>query len=207
MKPVGQVSDHAGIGVGASGGAMRAGRIGPRHTGTDARWYLVHAQTGREPIAEINLRRQGYQAFLPKSLRTTRHARKLRTMESAYFPGYLFVSLDLATQDWSPINGTLGVIRIFAIDTRPTPVPAGVVERLIAGTNSSGFLDLTPPLAPGDSVRLIAGPFAETLGTVQGLNSSNRVRVILSIMNQEIVTDLPQADCEAINGSPQSVLP
>jgi transcriptional antiterminator RfaH len=159
-------------------------------------WYLVHAQTGREIIAQTNLRRQGFRTFLPSGLRTVRHARRLRTTQSAYFPGYLFVSLDLATQTWRPINGTLGVVRLFVTDARPTPVPVGVVEQLIALASPRGLLNLAPTLAPGDPVKLIAGPFADTLGVVQGLSGPDRVRVLLAIMNGEIVVDVSREACE-----------
>jgi transcription elongation factor/antiterminator RfaH len=170
-------------------------RIGPLNAAR--RWYLVHTQAGREAIAQINLRRQGYQTFLPIGLRTTRHARKLRTAEAAYFPGYLFVSIDLATQGWRPINGTLGVIRLFATDASPTPVPTGVVEQLIDLADSSGLLAGAPSFAPGDPVRLIAGPFADTLGVVQGQSGHERVRVLLAIMGGEIVMEVPLLLCEA----------
>jgi transcription elongation factor/antiterminator RfaH len=161
------------------------------------RWYLVQTQTGREAIAQINLRRQRYRTFLPIGVRTTRHARKLRTTEAAYFPGYLFVSIDLATQAWRPINGTLGVIRLFASEASPTPVPTGVVEQLIDLADSSGLLAAAPSFAPGDPVRLIAGPFADTLGVVQGQSGRERVRVLLAIMSGEIVIEVPRLLCEA----------
>ncbi len=160
------------------------------------RWYLVHAQTGREAVAQAHLRRQGYQTFLPTSLRTARHARQIKTSQGAYFPGYLFVSLDLASQVWRPINGTVGVIRLFATESRPTPVPPGLVERLIALTNPSGLIELTPSLAPGDPVRLTAGPFAEAIGVVEAMSGPDRVRVLLSIMNRQVSVDLPQVECE-----------
>jgi len=163
----------------------------------EARWYLVHAQTGREAVAQVNLRRQGYHTFLPGGLRTVRHARKLRTVEGAYFPGYLFVALDPTVQAWRPINGTLGVIRLFAADTRPTPVPAGVVEQMIALADPSGMLASAPVLAPGDPVKLIAGPFVRSLGVVQGMSAPDRVRVLLAIMSGQIVVDVSRLTCEA----------
>lgn len=167
------------------------------HMTSAARWYLVHAQTGREAVAQANLRRQGYHTFLPGGLRTVRHARRMRTVEGAYFPGYLFVSLDPATQAWRPINGTLGVIRLFAADTRPTPVPTGVVEQMIALADPSGSLASAPVLAPGDPVKLIAGPFVQSLGVVQGLSGSDRVRVLLAIMSGQIAVDVSRLICEA----------
>ncbi len=73
------------------------------------RCYLLRALVGRELVAEGQLRRQEFSTFLPKQMKTVRHARRLRVTLSAFFPGYLFVRLDLARDRWRSVNGTLGV--------------------------------------------------------------------------------------------------
>jgi hypothetical protein len=40
------------------------------------RWFLARTLPHREVTAETNLRRQGFRSFLPRHLRTVRHARK-----------------------------------------------------------------------------------------------------------------------------------
>ncbi|HEY3797729.1 MAG TPA: transcriptional activator RfaH [Caulobacteraceae bacterium] len=171
-----------------------AANVGPdRGAPATTRWYLVHAQTGRERVAEENLRRQGYRTFLPTAARTVRHARKLTTKESAYFPGYLFVSLDPAAQAWRPINGTLGVVRLYATDSGgPAPVPRGVVEALLALADKTGRLPLAQNLTVGDSVTLVAGPFTDARGTVRDLIGPDRIRVLLAIMDGEVIVDVPR---------------
>jgi transcription antitermination factor NusG len=89
----------------------------------DRRWYLVRALTNREAFAAEHLERQGFSTFLPRQPRTIRHARRIRVSLAAYFPGYLFVTLDLARQRWRSINGTLGVAHLVGAGERPTPVP------------------------------------------------------------------------------------
>ena len=44
--------------------------------GENARWYAVHTQPKREFYARLQLEGQGFRVFLPKGLRTIRHARK-----------------------------------------------------------------------------------------------------------------------------------
>ena len=51
------------------------------------RWRLVRALTGREVLAAEQMERQGFVTFLPKQLKTVRHARKVRVALGAYFPG------------------------------------------------------------------------------------------------------------------------
>lgn len=160
------------------------------------RWYLVHAQTGREHVAETNLSRQNYRSFLPKYARTTRHARKLVTRDEALFPGYLFVALDLETDRWSPINGTLGVVRLVSHRSAPVPVPEGVVECLIDAARPDGRLERKPAFRPGDRVRMIAGPFADRIAEVVELSGGDRVKLLLDLLSSSIHVTVDVSVCE-----------
>ena len=98
----------------------------------DARWYLVHTRPNCERKAEINLKAQGLKTFLPHIEKTIRHARRLTTVRRPLFARYLFVSLDIGRDRWSPINSTIGVSRLVAQEGRPIPLPFGIVETLLA---------------------------------------------------------------------------
>src|SRR5579862_8183633 len=76
------------------------------------RWYAVHAQPFSELRAQGNLENQGFRTFVPKRHKTVRHARKLRTVESPFFPRYLFIVLDIERDRWRSVNGTFGVSRL-----------------------------------------------------------------------------------------------
>lgn len=150
------------------------------------RWHAVQAKTGQEALAELNLRRQNYATFLPYSYRTIRHARQIRTTRSAFFPGYLFAAFDPEFDRWRCIDGTIGVLRLLKADDRPLAAPVGLVESLIAATKEDGALDLAGGLEPGAAVRLIGGPFADQLAVVERMSGADRVRVLLSMMNQTV---------------------
>src|ERR1051326_1035679 len=62
---------------------------------TGARWYAVNCLSNREFLAAAHLKNQGFQTFLPCRRQTRRHARKFDTVLRPFFPGYLFVLLDL----------------------------------------------------------------------------------------------------------------
>jgi transcriptional antiterminator RfaH len=163
-------------------GAMADADEGPR-------WRLVRAQTGREMLADEQLRRQGFATFLPKQLKTVRHARKVRLALGAYFPGYLFIELDLARDRWRSVNGTLGVIRMVGPEERPTPAPRGVVEALVEAADARGVIT-GPPLQAGQQVRIIAGAFADQLATIERLDDAGRVHVLLDIINRRVAVSV-----------------
>jgi transcription elongation factor/antiterminator RfaH len=156
------------------------------------RWRLVRALNGREVFAAEQLERQGFRTFLPKQLKTVRHARKARIALGAYFPGYLFVELDLAKHRWRSVNGTLGVSHLIGPEERPTPAPRGVVEALIEAADARGVLT-GPPLQAGQKVRIIAGPFADKLAIIERLDEAGRVRVLLDIIERHVALSVTRA--------------
>jgi transcription antitermination factor NusG len=128
--------------------------------------------------------------FLRRRPKTVRHARKLTNVAAAFFPRYLFIHLDLTRDRWHSVNGTFGVSRLIMQGELPHPVPRGIVETMIAAVDASGFLRLEENLKIGSRVRLMAGPFAEQLGTLDRLDDSGRVRVLLQIMGAIVPVQL-----------------
>jgi len=155
-------------------------------TSAGERWYLVQTQPRRETGADLQLSVQGFRAYLPQLIKTIRHARKLRTVRVPVFPGYLFVILDISRDRWSPINGTFGVARIIAAENRPVPVPKGLIEEMLSRTGADGLAQLSHGLQPGQSVRVVTGPFAQLVGTLDRLDANGRVRVLLKTMGGRV---------------------
>ena len=89
-----------------------------------AAWYVVHTHPRAEAKALLNLDRQGFTCYLPRYLKRRRHARRVETVAAALFPRYLFVDLDLATQQWWPIRSTFGVADLVFNGGQPAPVSA-----------------------------------------------------------------------------------
>jgi transcription elongation factor/antiterminator RfaH len=152
----------------------------------DERWFLVHTQPKCETKAEWHLRAQGFKTCVPRILRTVRHARQLRTTKTPLFPRYLFIILDLERDRWLSIRSTVGVSRIFTHqDGRPVPVPIGVVEALIEHSDGD-VTRLDGALRAGGNVRILSGAFAGFIGTLERLDESGRVQVLLEMMGTTI---------------------
>lgn len=164
------------------------------------RWFLVQTQAGRELVAEQHLQRQAYATFLPSTWRSIRHARKIRTERTAFFPGYLFVRLDLECDRWRPIDGTTGVIQIVKASGRPLAAPEGLVEALIALIDTDGALRRigAVDLSCGDRVRLIRGPFADQFASVEQASGPERVRILLTMMGQKVPVEVSRHDLALI---------
>jgi transcription antitermination factor NusG len=161
--------------------------------GPGERWFVARVLTHQENRAQLNLHRLGFRSFLPKLRRTVRHARKLRDTLNPLFPGYIFVIIDLSKHRWRSINGTFGVASLIMGGEQPMPVPPHVVEALVASCESHGVVRLDDGLEIGQKVRILSGPFAETICRLADLDDRGRVRVLLEIMGMEVAAQLDRS--------------
>jgi transcriptional antiterminator RfaH len=160
--------------------------VGSRDLAGNERWFLAHTQPKSEQRAELHLGAQGFRTYLPQIQKTVRHARQLRTVQAPLFPRYLFVILDLGRDRWLSVRSTIGVSRLFTTqDGRPVPVPSGIVESLI-GRSDGELMRLDAGLVAGQQVRILSGPFADLVGTLERLDGAGRVKVLLEMMGTAV---------------------
>ena len=111
-----------------------------------------------------------------------RHARRLEHRQVGYFPGYIFVALDLDSDHWRPVNGTFGVRSLVMFGERPAPLPNGFVEYLQASADGQGLIAPAVSFSSGDRVRILSGPFADLVGTMDRLEGAARVRILMELV-------------------------
>jgi transcriptional antiterminator RfaH len=98
----------------------------------------------------------------------------------------MFLILDLGCDPWLSVRSTVGVSSLFTCEDRPVPVPYGVVEALIARTDEANLTRFDAALTTGQTVRILSGPFADFVGTLERLDAGGRVRVLLTMMGTAV---------------------
>jgi transcriptional antiterminator RfaH len=93
------------------------------------RWYVVSTKPNQEKQAEQNIVRLGMGCFLPLLQEQKIIRRKLRTVITPLFPGYLFVQINLS-EHYRTVIYTRGVQRIVEFGTGPVEVDASVIEAI-----------------------------------------------------------------------------
>jgi transcriptional antiterminator RfaH len=157
------------------------------------RWYAVFTHANREGRAQDNLRRQGYEVYLPMLRRVLRHARRVESVLRPLFPRYLFVSLDPDRDRWRPISSTYGVSGLVRFADVPASVPVSFIDDL--RTHESDGVRSDEPAVPdwcaGDRLRLIGGAFADMIGRFESMSSADRVLLLLEVMGREVRVAAP----------------
>jgi transcription elongation factor/antiterminator RfaH len=152
-------------------------------TSPGRRWFVGYTLPRKEDLAQVHLQRQGFVTFVPRTLTTRRHARKIETIKAALFPRYLFIQLDLTRDRWRSVNGTMGMSHLVTFQDTPCPVPVDFVEELARLTRRDGVINFLPTLTPGDPVRVIAGQFVGQIGELLRVDPKGRVEVLLKLLS------------------------
>jgi transcriptional antiterminator RfaH len=161
-------------------------------------WFLVQFRPNGHRLAERNLKRQGFETFLPLQEVTRRRATRFFNDLRPLFPGYMFVAIDESSAPWRQINSTLGVSRLVMMEKSPKPVPRDLISELIKRCDSGGVLMPSPNLAPGETVEILSGPFSHFVATIESISDEERVWVLLDILGQETQVELNQAQLQVM---------
>jgi transcription antitermination factor NusG len=103
------------------------------------------------------------------------------------------VILDLERDRWLSVRSTVGISHLITTrDGSPVPVPFGVVESLIE-QSATNLTRLDDGLVEGQNVRILSGPFAEFVGTLERLDACGRVRVLLEMMGTAVPVSLARS--------------
>jgi transcriptional antiterminator RfaH len=158
-------------------------------TDTSARrWYVVETHPHAELKAAAHLLRQGFETYLPRTLKRRNHARRIERVAAPLFPRYLFVAIDRTAQRWRCIRSTFGVARFVSNGEDPAWVPDAVVDGLRARQDAQGFIGLAsrPRFKPGETVCVRDGVFAACLGLFEEMTGGERVAVLLDLLGRKV---------------------
>lgn len=146
-------------------------------------WYALRSKPRKEEVLWKQLLARDIEVFFPR-IRVhpvNPRSRKLRP----YFPGYMFVHVDLDEVGLSKFNWMPFATGLVSFDGEPAVVPENLVHevrRRVEEIAAAGgeFFD---GLQPGESVRISSGPFAgyEAIFDMR-LPGTERVRVLIQML-------------------------
>src|SRR3989344_5640977 len=152
-------------------------------------WFVVHTYSGHENkaaaalkqrVAAMNLTGKIYEIVVPtRNIVLVRHGKKEETKEKI-FPGYILVRMVLDDESWLAVRTTQGVTAFVGMGNKPTPISDKEVQAIMK------FMKLEAPkfktkFTRGEAVKIIDGPFADFLGTVDTIDEEKgKVKILVS---------------------------
>jgi len=148
-------------------------------------WFLLCYFSTEETNVSDEIRKLGYDIFSPQQSAVVIRRGRRMVVNSALFPGYMFVSFDRERDDWGLLADIDGVIGILKNANNPVRVPTEEIERL-RRAEDAGLFDFSNPSANFTVGQLVEiegnGPFKGLIARIKSATAKKRVKVLLDTL-------------------------
>lgn len=163
------------------------------------RWYALHTKPRLEFHVEDLLTDEGIETYLPRT--TRRSARTGKHSETAFFPRYIFVHVDLSEVALSYLQWLPGVTKLVSFGGGyPSHIPdriVGIIRDRMSEIQRVGGLAAWR-FRKGEIVRVTSGPFEDIEGVFDSaLRSGDRVRLLLDLLGRVCTVEVDADSVEA----------
>ncbi|MCB2209895.1 hypothetical protein KQH62_03270 [bacterium] len=149
-------------------------------------WYVMQSKPNKEDLLWSQLQAREINVFYPRIKVHPNNPRARKIIP--FFPGYLFVNVDLEKTAISTLAWIPGANRMVSFDDVPASVPELVINKIrenVRKINSSGGKE-QKEFKHGDPVQILDGPFSGFSGIFdKELDGNGRVRVLLSLLRDK----------------------
>ena len=161
-----------------------------------SQWFLVYAKAREEKRAKKNLENQGFETFLPMVAYENISQPKSFSLEPM-FPRYLFIIINEERDNWAHIKSTRGVSHLVMFGDKITAVSNSVVAFLKTRVDDNDFVKqkvTRQEFQIGDKLVIKKGVLKGKEATFLSKTGTERVRILLKLMNELIITEVPGHD-------------
>ena len=141
---------------------------------SEAKWYVVHTYSGYENKVKANIDKTIENRHLEDQILEVRVPMQdvvemkngvQKTAQKKMFPGYVLIHMVMNDDTWYVVRNTRGVTGFVGPGSKPVPLTDAEMAPL--GIQRE---DITVDYKIGDTVQVIAGAWADTIGMVQAIN-------------------------------------
>ncbi|PIR29153.1 MAG: transcription termination/antitermination protein NusG [Bdellovibrionales bacterium CG11_big_fil_rev_8_21_14_0_20_38_13] len=179
-------------------------------TTPDFKWYIAKTLTGQENKISKTLRERIInhklgeffsQILVPEESVTSHANGKKRTIKKKFFPGYILLKMVMTDKTWHLVNAT-DKITGFVGGTSTRPQPISDEEAAYMTNQSDEGVKRTRTsvnFSEGDQVKVIEGPFASFVGTIEAVNEKGKIKVNVSIFGRPTPVELDYSQVEKVS--------
>jgi transcriptional antiterminator NusG len=165
------------------------------------KWYVVHTQTGSEEKVKKSLEGRiatsGLQELMGQILIPTEQVSEVRSGKKKisarmFFPGYIFVEMELNENTWLMVRTTPGATGFIGMGKQPSSLTNEEVDNIMKRTvDTKSKPSPKVKFEKGEAVRIIEGPFVNFNGTIEEVNSEKqKIKVSVSIFGRSTPVEL-----------------
>ena len=169
----------------------------------EPRWYVVHTYSGYENKVKTDLEKTVknreledyfFDIVVPLEEQIEIKDGKRKTNLKKVFPGYVLIKMIVTEESWYIVRNTRGVTGFVGSGTDPIPLTTEEIRNMgfeVAVVNIDYDIN--------DSVKVVNGPLAGFVGSVQEINKDkNKVKVLVSMFGRETPVELDFSQVEKI---------
>ena len=141
---------------------------------SEAKWYVVHTYSGYENKVKANIDKTIENRHLEEQILEVRVPMQdvvelkngvQKAAQKKMFPGYVLIHMIMNDDTWYVVRNTRGVTGFVGPGSKPIPLTDAEMAPL--GIQQENIL---VDFEEGDTVRVIAGAWADTVGVIQAMN-------------------------------------
>ncbi len=173
----------------------------------DFKWYVVNvlsnyearvSKTLKENILNRKMAEYFAEILVPEETVVTNVNGKKRNIKKKFFPGYMLIKMIMNEKTWHLVKNT-DKITGFVGGTSDKPLPISDEEAAtMLGQTQDGAKKprSATSFSAGDSVKVVEGPFASFVGTVEAVGSNGKLKVNVSIFGRPTPVELDDTQVE-----------
>ncbi len=173
------------------------------------KWFVAKTLTGqenkvakalKERVVNYKLTEFFADIVIPEEKVVTNVNGKKRTVKRKFFPGYVLIKMVMNDKTWHLVKNT-DKITGFVGGTSDKPAPIGddeAARMLNQQDDSMARPRASVNFSEGESVKVIEGPFASFVGTIEAVNENGKIKVSVSIFGRPTPVELDFTQVERV---------
>ncbi|MDD2391743.1 MAG: transcription termination/antitermination protein NusG [Bacilli bacterium] len=171
-------------------------------------WYVVNTYSGHENKVKEKLEMRAnsmgmedyiFRVIVPEQIEIEIKDGVQKEKLKKMFPGYILVEMIMSDDAWFVVRNTPGVTGFIGSSgkgAKPFPLTPQEVDKILSSMGLSR-LEIANELKDGDSIKIIAGPFANMFGKIKTIDLENQIlEVVVDLFGQETIVELGFTDIE-----------
>ena len=170
---------------------------------SEAKWYVVHTYSGYENKVKANIDKTIENRHLEDQILEVRVPMQevvelkngiQKASQKKMFPGYVLIHMIMNDDTWYVVRNTRGVTGFVGPGSKPVPltdeemIPLGIKQD-----------NVVVDFVEGESIRVVSGAWADTVGVIQSLNVQKQSLTInVELFGRETPVEISFADVKKL---------